>query len=285
MLHRFPPLPSEVQNDASFLSGGNAVYAKLKREKQAGKRTVLMTEHTLIFVVKGVKLLHLPEQTVSASPGEVILLRKGIYAMAEYIEDGLDFEALMLFLPAPMLNALAGYGKRSRTNAHHLIFPATAAIHAFKDGLRSFFQQPPAHYEPLLALKQQEIILLLLSGIHGEKVQEFIHAATSSAPADIDYVLNSYLLQPVTIAELAALCNCSLAKFKRDFQQRYQCPPRIWINKRRLQHAHLLLQHTDKQVTEIAFDCGFENASYFIRLFKAEYGFTPAAARAKSAIL
>lgn len=285
MLHRFPPLASEVQHDVSFLSGSNAVYAKLKREQQAGKRTVLMTEHTLIFVMKGVKLLHLPQQTVTASPGEVILLRKGIYAMAEYIEDGLDFEALMLFLPGSLLNTLARYGKRSPAQAHHLVFPATPAIHAFKDGLHSFFKQPPTHYESLLALKQQEILLLLLSGLHGENVQEFIHAATSSAPADIDYVLNSYLLQPVTIAELAALCNCSLAKFKRDFQQRYQCAPRTWINKRRLQHAHLLLQNTDKQVTEIAFDCGFENASYFIRLFKTEYGCTPAAVRAKSAIL
>ena len=43
----------------------------------------------------------------------------------------------------------------------------------------------------------------------------------------------------------------------------------------------MLLQNTKKQISEISLDCGFENTSYFISLFKKEYGHTPAAARAK----
>ena len=313
MLSRFPPAATDTTN-ASFIKGSTEVYAKLKKESQTGQRTVLMTEHTLIFVTKGVKLLHLPDETITASPGEVILLRKGIYVMAEYFEAGLQFEAMMLFLPGKLLSAMAahvsrqpgskqprngqskpdtyGEGKSNRQTSGQshldtprcLVFPSTPLLTGFKESFRQYFDNPPARFETLLPLKQQEILLLLLSGPRGPAIRSFIQSAVRSTPTDIDFIVKSYLLQPVTIADLASLANCSLAKFKRDFQQRYECSPRTWINKQRLAHARMLLQNTAMQVAEIAMECGFENTSYFIRLFKMEYGQTPSAERAAKPI-
>jgi AraC-like DNA-binding protein len=285
MLYRFPPSASEA-SDGSFLTGKSETYAKLKIESRPGQRTVLMTAHTLIFVMKGVKLLHFADGTVRISPGEVILLRKGIYVMAEYIEDGLDFEAVMLFLPQKLLRSLEIVGGRHmKPDEHSLIFPATALIQGFREGFRSYFDSTPSNFEALLPLKQKEILLLLLAGAHGEAVKGFIRSALSAEPSDIEYIVNSYLLQPVSVEELANLSNASLAKFKRDFQQLYNTSPRKWINRKRLEHAHMLLQNTDKPVTEIALDCGFDSASYFTRLFKKEYQCTPMELRARIAII
>ncbi|HTI89964.1 MAG TPA: AraC family transcriptional regulator [Puia sp.] len=285
MLYRFPPAPAEA-TDPSFLTGETETFAKLKIESKTGKRTVLMTEHTLIFVMKGIKLLHFPGETLRVSSREVILLRKGIYVMAEYIEEGLDFEAMMLFLPVKLLRALetTNLAVNKKLNEPCLIFPMTAMIEGFKESLRKYFENRPNNYEALLPLKQKEILLLLLSGSYGERVQEFIHAAVSTEPTDISFIVNNYLLQPVSIAELANLANCSLATFKRSFQQQYQSSPRVWINEQRLRHACLLLRNTRKPVAEVAMDCGFESVSYFIRLFKKEHGCTPTELRAKSAI-
>lgn len=287
MLHRFPPSPAEA-SDPSFLTGKTETFAKLKQESRPGQRTVLMTEHTLIFVLKGVKLLHFPGQTVKASPGEVFLLRKGIYVMAEYIREGQDFEAIMLFLPGKLLQSMAGQARqkidRTDGEAPYLIFPSTPLVDSFKESFRKYFTHTPSNFETLLPLKQQEILLLLLSGSQSDKVRSFIRSAISTEPADIDYVVSSYLFQPVTISDLAGLTNRSLAKFKRDFQQHYNCAPRTWINLKRLAHARMLLQNTDKQVSEISLECGFENTSHFIRLYKKEYGYTPAATRAKTTI-
>lgn len=286
MLYRFPPGPAEA-TDPSFLTTRSETYAKLKIESKTGKRTVLMTEHTLIFVMKGVKLLHLADKTLRISPGEVILLPKGIYVMAEYIEDGLEFEAMMLFLPVKILRVMgvAGVDSRTMPHAHCLVFPATPLIHGFKDGFRKYFENPPSNFEALLPLKQKEILLLLISGSRGDEVKGFIRSAVKVEPADIDFVVNSYLLQPVSVAELANLSNCSLAKFKRDFKRLYNSSPRTWIIRKRLEHARMLLQNTDRLVTEITLDCGFESASHFIRLFKKEYQCTPTELRAKIAIL
>jgi len=285
MLYRFPPAPADA-TDASFLTGKTETFAKLKIESKTGQRTVLMTQHTLNFVLKGEKLLHLPEGTVRASPGEVILLRKGIYVMAEYIKEGLDFEAMMIFLPGKLLHSMSLSNIPSNRHQNHrcLVFPSTDMIDSFKQGFRKYFHHLPVQSQLLIPLKQQEILLLLLSGPQSEKIAAFIRSAISEEPADIDFIINSYLLQPVTIAELAALANCSLAKFKRDFLQRYKSAPRTWINQQRLAHAHMLLENTNQQVGEIALNCGFENTSYFIKLYRQQYGHTPATARAKIAI-
>ncbi|MGY4539527.1 hypothetical protein ACVW0P_003961, partial [Mucilaginibacter sp. UYNi724] len=111
MLYRFPPATPPIA-DPTFLSAEDVTFSKLKIESKAGKRTVFITEHTLIFVIKGVKLLHFKDNTLHVTPEQVFLLRKGIYVMAEYIEEGLEFEALMLFLPENILKPFVKYGDR-----------------------------------------------------------------------------------------------------------------------------------------------------------------------------
>jgi AraC-like DNA-binding protein len=287
MLYRFPPIQADP-NDASFLSGREGIFAKLKIESKASKRTVLMTEHTLLFVIKGVKLLHFAKETLKISADDVFLLKKGIYVMAEYIEEGLAFEALMLFLPARLLKSIevqsSGSSRPNVRDNQYLIFPATGLIQDFKEQLRKYFGHRLFNYDQLIPLKQKEILLLLMSSGHSERVNDFIHAALRSEPADIESIVNNYLLQPVSISELASLCNRSLASFKREFQRLYHTSPKAWINQRRLDLALLLLQNTDKMVSEIAEECGFESTSYFIRIFKKKHGYTPQSMRAKITI-
>jgi AraC-like DNA-binding protein len=157
----------------------------------------------------------------------------------------------------------------------------TALVTAFKNGMRTYFDQRPVNLEALIALKQREILLLLMAGEHEESVKGFIRSAVGSEAGDIDYVVRQYLLQPVSVGDLAELANCSLAKFKRDFQKQYGESPRAWINARRLEHAVMLLQNTKQTVAEVADACGFESASHFIRMFRKAYGCTPGEQRAK----
>lgn len=39
--------------------------------------------------------------------------------------------------------------------------------------------------------------------------------------------------------------------------------------------SQLLIEQPERQINEIAVDCGFENMSYFVRLFKRIYNLTP----------
>ncbi|PSL50314.1 AraC-like DNA-binding protein [Chitinophaga niastensis] len=287
MLFRFPPTELNA-NDPSFLTENGEVFAKLKEESKAGKRTVFLTEHTLIFVTKGIKLLHLPDMTIEAGPDSVVLLKKGIYVMAEYIAEGLNFEALMLFLPVKLLKTISMEpffnNRKAATTTSYMVFPCSEMVQGFKEQLRKYFNKPLLHTGQLLSLKQKEILLLLMTSGHQRNVCDFISDAISTEPEDLDYIVRTYLLQPVTIEDLADLTNRSLATFKRDFQRIYHMPPRQWINEQRLAHAHLLVANTNLQVSEIAWKCGYDNISYFIRIFKKKYGSTPQSLRAETTI-
>lgn len=51
--------------------------------------------------------------------------------------------------------------------------------------------------------------------------------------------------------------------------------PTQYVNRVRIQHAAMLLAGTDRILSDVAADCGFENLSYFHRLFRDQYGTTP----------
>lgn len=59
--------------------------------------------------------------------------------------------------------------------------------------------------------------------------------------------------------------------------------PTQYVNRIRVQHAAMLLSGTDRDVAGIARDCGFENLSYFHRLFREQYGTTPRGYRQRRA--
>ncbi len=97
MFIHFPPIEPNLDDNTLIVAEGK-IFAKLKVVSTVEKRTVFLTEHTLVFVTKGAKLLHFGEKIIKAESGKIVLLKKGIYVMAEYIDDGLQFEAILIFL-------------------------------------------------------------------------------------------------------------------------------------------------------------------------------------------
>jgi len=54
------------------------------------------------------------------------------------------------------------------------------------------------------------------------------------------------------------------------------------LNELRLRKAaELLARGGDRRISDIAFDCGFNDLSYFNRSFRRRFGLTPSAARGR----
>ncbi|SFD10446.1 AraC-type DNA-binding protein [Chitinophaga sp. CF118] len=285
---RYPTLQKEISE--RVLQSATLSYARYKQAISAHKRTLFLTEHTMVFVLHGHKMLHLHDATVTVHPSSLMLFKRGIYVMSEFVPDGLNYEALLLFFTESMLkNFMLQYKLQPATTVKdspsYLVIETNELLDSFKDQYLHLFGKHPDNMEAILQLKLQELFLLLISGEHKKEVLSFFQGITHAQPADISYIINTHLFQPLTISDLAKLSGRSLASFKRDFQQQYQCAPKKWINEQRLAHAHMLLQNSSKNVSEIAMECGFENISHFIRIFKQEYGTTPNTLRTKNAIL
>ncbi len=61
----------------------------------------------------------------------------------------------------------------------------------------------------------------------------------------------------------------------RIFKSKLNCTPTEYINSIRLSQACFAIEHTDKKIIDICFDCGFSSVSYFNSLFKEKYGVSP----------
>ena len=77
------------------------------------------------------------------------------------------------------------------------------------------------------------------------------------------------------VAHYAALCNMSEVNFRRLFKEYTGRSPIDYRNDLRLSSARSKLQSGEYNVTEAAELCGFSNLSFFIRLYKKKYGYTP----------
>lgn len=75
----------------------------------------------------------------------------------------------------------------------------------------------------------------------------------------------------------ASTANMQRAAFCRFFKRKTKKKFSEFVNETRIMHARKLLTDTDKTMIEIAFECGYENTSYFNRQFKILCGITPSA--------
>jgi AraC-like DNA-binding protein len=83
----------------------------------------------------------------------------------------------------------------------------------------------------------------------------------------------------VNLEELAAIAHMSRRSFLRVFQSATGTSPLAWVIGQRINRACGLLRNTDRRITEIAFDVGFNDSNYFTRQFRKTTGFSPRAYR------
>lgn len=83
----------------------------------------------------------------------------------------------------------------------------------------------------------------------------------------------------------ASIANMQRSAFCRYFKRKTQKKFSEFVNETRIMHARKLLAESDKTIIEIAFECGYENTSYFNRQFKIHCGITPTAFKNQIAII
>ena len=73
----------------------------------------------------------------------------------------------------------------------------------------------------------------------------------------------------------ANMCDMSEVNFRRLFKEYTGSAPIEYRNDLRLNSARAKLQSGEYNVSEAAESCGFTNLSFFIRLYKKKFGYTP----------
>jgi len=108
--------------------------------------------------------------------------------------------------------------------------------------------------------------------------REFVPALRSGDAGRIDRVcriLNERCTERITLAEAAAAAHLSVPAFSRFFRRKTGRTLVAYLNELRTGLACRELIETDRSVSDIAFDSGFNNLSNFNRRFLALKGMSP----------
>ena len=87
--------------------------------------------------------------------------------------------------------------------------------------------------------------------------------------------LVEHLDKKITLEDMAGFVNMSVSHFTRRFKEYAAVSPMEYLNQLRLKRAKRLLKSSAKNITEIAFACGYTSSSYFSAMFIKSVAITP----------
>ncbi len=88
-------------------------------------------------------------------------------------------------------------------------------------------------------------------------------------------LMEKHLAEPLEIDTIATLVGTSKRQLERIFVEQTRSTPSQFYRQMRLRFGRWLLVSSDRQIGEIAYECGFADAPHFIRHFQREFGMSP----------
>ncbi|WP_449399033.1 helix-turn-helix domain-containing protein [Chryseobacterium wanjuense] len=148
-------------------------------------------------------------------------------------------------------------------------------IKKYVEGLLFYFENPSLVNEDILILKLKEIVLLLAQSQNADSIQLILSQLFSPTTYSFKQIIEANLFSQLTIEQLAEQNNLSVSSFKREFAKLYNDTPASYIKNKKLEKAAELLLISDERITDIAFDCGFNDLATFTKSFSDKYHSTP----------
>lgn len=253
-------------------------YSCPVEEKHVGIYT--QTDY-IIHVLSGKKTWKTIHDTIEVCAGETLFVKKGAAIVIQDFDE--DFCMLGFFLPDDLI-------RESLVNIIHKIpIPNDQEIHRFtasklisKSYLKGFFQSMLPYFEEriqppdsIISLKLKELLINIIYNCDNPLLIAYLKSLTVNSELSLPHIMETNFCYNLKLEEFAKMCHRSLSKFKRDFFNHYNTTPGKWLIKKRLSHAANLLLKDSSNISQTAFESGFEDVSHFSRAFKSHFGQSP----------
>lgn len=87
--------------------------------------------------------------------------------------------------------------------------------------------------------------------------------------------IDAHFLSAPTVKDIAAVAGLNRNSLFYGFKRKFGMSVSEYIHTRRLEHAKMLIEHSDQNLLDIAEQTGFRHQSSFITAFRKHYGITP----------
>jgi AraC-like DNA-binding protein len=235
----------------------------------------------LVNVTTGKKTWYTSDGVWAANSGETLFFKKGAATINQHFE--VAFCLAMFFVPDALVKVTVREIAGSLGPIPPQVAPIRCAARVENDvALTAFFQSMQTYFsgkekpsEPLLRLKLKELIVSILTSGRNPALAAYFRSLGDRDAPSISEIMEANFRFNLSLEEYARLCHRSLSSFKRDFQANFQEAPGKWLLRKRLEYSAALLRTTRMNVTEIAFESGFEDVSHFSRVFKDRFQVSP----------
>ncbi len=230
----------------------------------------------LVRVISGRLKMYLDGQKKIVSPGEIVFINSEIihnFFPNDCVYQIINFDADNIFLKTTLckdiLHVFSGnhicvlpFSKEVAPDIYHMA--------------NQLFDYASADFSNnrLLVLGALFELLGLIYATHHYTEKERIPTVTNRFKPLLQYVESSYML-PITVADMAGICNMSSSHFSVLFHNFFRQTPMNYLNAYRVERACLMLVHTEYSITEVSYRCGFNDSTYFIKVFKKYKNSTP----------
>lgn len=242
--------------------------------------TDLWAQNNYIFyVIDGRKIWHTAQGSFDLQKGSCVFIQKGASIIEQFFDIG--FCLVLFFIPDQFIcdTLKSRSGPMGKVNHHYgpvMQLNTNPKLEAFFISMSSYFSSTKEPDKGLLELKFRELILTIADDPQNAELLSYFCALMHEPQSvSLQRIMNDNYCFNLSLEQYAILCNRSLSAFKRDFQETMKTTPGKWLLEKRLNHALALLSVKGKNITEVAFESGFENASHFTRSFKKRFQLTP----------
>ena len=215
-----------------------------------------------------------PNTLYFSSPQQVFLKEEGTLEATAicFTQEFLDMEEGGLFKQLPIIQNLH--------NGHELrLSPADVAfIEDISGKLLAEYQHKQGWRNSML-LAYLRVLLIYLSRFYREQFTTDEKSADRELLNRFKNLVSDHFTEYHEVATYADMLNLSAGHFSELIKKQSGKTPMEHIHDRLLLEAKRMLFHTDAAMKEIAFQLGFEEASYFNRFFKRLTASTPLAYR------
>jgi len=265
---------------STILRDGNVCILKKELSQPIIQREGYISNHVIAILLSGEQQIKtFDDEIIKVQPNEVLFIPRGMYYITDLLPENGKFESLLFYFDDAIIQEFLSTSKVTQISReaapNHLKFGVVPSINSFAESLIHIYQSNQLKDKNFLNLKILELLFLLNSLAQKQQFANFLFRLTLPKKRNIKTFMEQNFDKPLKIEDYAYLTGRSLSTFRRDFKSYYDITPQKWIKEKRLEKAIRILEQQEISVTELAYEVGYENISYFIKEFKNKVGQSP----------
>jgi AraC-like DNA-binding protein len=273
-------LPHDFSTDAEKTMP--VIFRTYRATQLSARNKSVIHENMIDIVLGGKKKILNVGKVAHLEAGDLILLSKGNCLISEVLPEKGLFNSLVIYFTNEKLSEFRikydkYHGKKingTKDKNPFLLYHQDDFTKNYIASVLHMLQHDVLKTDEFRQLKLEELLLYLLH-VNPAKFHSLLPVAATDEEMLLRSAAEHNICNPVTVEDLAFLCNMSLSTFKRKFFKIYGTSPVQWLLKQRLQLAASLLNNPAEKPGIVFEKVGYGNHSSFSQAFKKQFGITP----------